>query len=151
MSWRAHYQTRILNDKDYPVCSITTLSGEPVPEGDQVWLGSLGFEAISEQGTWWRLFKNDFPEDPRVFRVFVFDSVDAASLDLAVNIVPPSEARRTLLVADPSRHWSRMLDIESGTTAFAAMICGSTIPVVMVGSATEDAWDTFCQFWPPRT
>ncbi len=151
MPWREHYRTKVLVDLSYPVCELATLDGSRPPQDSLVLVGGFGFGAMQEQGTWWRLFQSDFPQDPQVYWAFVLSIVERPDFELALACVPPSQGSRTLLISDPHGRWAEALQPESLHMGFACVVQGATMPVAMVGSATEDAWDEFCRYWPVRT
>jgi hypothetical protein len=147
MLWKQPYETRILRDLPGPVGLILSLDGSPILNGPQVWVGGFGFEAISDQGVWWRLFKSDFAGDKAIKKVFIFDGALSGHIQNAHALIPRSEADSCLLVEDGNEMWRKTVNPDGPTRGFAAIIVESTITLLMVGPPTEDAWEEFSNCW----
>lgn len=151
MLWRSAYQTRIERDLHCPEAEIVTLDGSPLKHQTEVWVAGFGFQALADQGVWWRLFLSDFPNDPQVRKVFICPGVGKSELETALSLVPPSEVARVLLVSDPNDFWSKVIQPANSQQGFAVIIEGGRIPLAMIGPPTEDAWEEFHNEWKART
>lgn len=147
MLWRQRYDTKILHDLPCPVAEVARLTTDDRPESTEVWIGGFGFQAIADQGVWWRLFQSDFPNDERVKKVFIFSKVGNDEFETVRSLVAPSELPHVSLVSDPVGKWRETLEPQDDLTGFAAIIRGPSIPLAMVGPPTEDAWDVFHDAW----
>lgn len=147
MLWRESYATRILRDVECPVTQLVSLDGNLHLPESCVWVGGFGFQALADQGVWWRLFQSDFPSDPQVLKVFVVDRASGAEISTADSLVPGSESSRCLLAEDPNEFWQNLVHPDTESRGFAALIRGSQIPLLMIGPPTEDAWEEFSNSW----
>ncbi len=147
MLWRQRYDTKILRDLACPAVEIVKLLDDSPPTSPEVWIGGFGFQAIADQGVWWRLFQSDFANDPLVKKVFIFPSVQTTELETIRSLVAPSELPHVYLIGDPVGKWRDTLEPFDDSTGFAAIIQGSNIPLAMVGPPTEEAWDVFHDAW----
>lgn len=151
MLWRQSYQTRVLRDLDCPDLSIASADGTPVTHERGVWICGFGFGCFTEQGVWARLFQSDFPRDPNVKKVFIFDSVGPEKFESLQALVAPSELENCLLIEDPQQAWRKLTEPDHLERGFTAIVEGQTIPLLMVGPPTEDAWEEFSDLWRTRT
>ena len=149
MVWRQPYETRILRHAACPATPVMNLEGE-AQQLPEVCIASFGFSAINDQNLWWKLFQSDFPNDPKVRRVFIFDTVAVEDIKMASSFIPPSESYRCFVIEDPYRVWADLVQPEKEHHAFAAIIENGIIPLMMVGPPTEDAWEEFSREWRLR-
>jgi hypothetical protein len=151
MLWKQPYSTIIFRDVPCPVATITSLTGSVVTHERQVWIGGFGFDAIGDQGVWWRLFQSDFAGDQQIRKVFIWDCLSDEIIESAFAIVPRSEANQCLLVEDPSRFWQKLIQPKLSSRGFAAIIEDAKISLLMVGPPTEEAWEEFSSLWSAKS
>jgi hypothetical protein len=146
--WREPYQTRISGNHLIPeLDDIDSIRGGRNVSSTAVWIGGFGFNAISDQGVWWRLFQEAFPGDPCVFRAFILPKWTTKKRMEAISVVPPSEHVSSLLISDPDYHWEKLVDPDKPERGFTAIVLPGTVDLLMVGPPTEEAWDQFRERW----
>ncbi len=123
----------------------------PTTQGPEVWICGFGFAAIADQGIWWKLFQSDFPGDLRTKRIFFVEQVTAEAEQLAMSLVPRSEADQVQLYDDTDHQWRNIIQPDSEQRGFAVMIDNGRISIIMVGPPTEDAWEEFSREWRLKT
>ena len=151
MLWKQSYRTRILRDLGCPDAGVTNLDGSPNSEERQVWIAGFGFDAIADQGVWWRLFQSEFPRDENVKKAFIFDKVLPSTAESALAMIPKSEGCQCLLVEDPLGAWKSLVTPDADSRGFAGILERDRIALMMIGPPTEDAWEEFSNFWRVRT
>ena len=151
MLWRETYSPRVKRDLACPVAQFVCLDGIPSSVSSEVWIGGFGFLAAADQGVWWRLFQSDFRGDDRVRRVFIVDKVGTADLETALSLVPGSEARRTFMIEDPNHFWKELVKPDCPERGFAVIMSEGKVPLLMIGTPTEEAWEEFSREWQLRT
>ena len=122
----------------------------PTTRGPEVWICGFGFAAIADQGIWWKLFQSDFPGDSRIRRVFFVDEITPEGEQLALSLVPRSEADQVRLIADMDHAWRNLIQPDNEQRGFAIMFDNGAIPIMMIGPPTEDAWEEFSREWRLR-
>ena len=153
MLWKQPYETKILRDLACPAALVINLNGNPIVHGRQVWIAGFGFGATTDQGVWARLFQSDFPQDDAVLRVFILDrKVESGDYDIVSSLYPPSQRSQCRLVEDTNSFWLNMVNPDSNDRGFAAIVEeDGTIPLLMIGPPTEEAWEEFSNCWQSRT
>jgi hypothetical protein len=151
MLWRESYATRILRDVACPVVQMVNLDGSQEFPEVCIWIGGFGFQALADQGVWWRLFQSDFPNDPLVRKVFIVERVSSQETAMADSLVPGSEASRCTLGEDANGFWKNLVQPDQENRGFAALIVGNQIPLLMVGPPTEEAWEEFSEAWRTKS
>jgi hypothetical protein len=152
MVWRKSYQTKLLADLPLPATKIHSINGfELRMDNVQIIVGGFGFNAIADQGVWWRLFQSDFANDDRILKGFIVESVDSFAQRESASLVPPSEHSRCVLIEDPIHAWQDLIKPDRENVGFAAVIVGSEIPILMIGPPTEEAWEDFSNYWMTKT
>jgi hypothetical protein len=151
MLWKESYRTKIIRDLKCPESQIVTLAGVPYESSIQVWIAGFGFECLTEQSVWWRLFESDFAGDQRVRKMFILDLVNKQVMNEVQALVAPSEFSRISFIEDQRQVWTELIKPDTQHRGFAAIFENGQLPLVMIGPPTEDAWEEFSNFWRLRT
>lgn len=141
MLWHPSYETIILRDVSLPLGE----DGFSLDGSALEWpllgivLGSFSLSDRRDLGVWSRLVAQEFP-DQAYRTVFIQGEWSArARKDVAASI-PTSQRGRTFTISDPLSVWAYVVPSKR---SFAAIVQGPVMPLVMIGPATEEAWDIF--------
>ena len=134
MLWREPYRPRVEIDIVVP-----ELTGNA-----SVILGAFDLRAQRELGVWQRLLHE--ADLTKEYRLLLISSPDAPiSRGDAESAFPPSLHSRVDLVADRGRAWRSLVAPDCPERAFAAILAGRLARVLVVGSPTEEVWESFCE------
>jgi hypothetical protein len=138
MIWRESYTTRILVDPNVPV--LSSVGGG---EGPAIIAASFATHSIIEQGVWWRLFQSDFRSFSSRFLVFVQENDEKLDKEEIDAIVAVSDHEKIRYVEDLDQNLRRLCGTAEKTRGFAAIVTQNSVPLIMIGPPTEDAWEQF--------
>jgi hypothetical protein len=139
MIWRRSYSTRIARLDATLLGEGTDLSGALVRAGDfPLILGGWDIKSLNEQRLWLKLFRDLSLPDEQVRLGLVLDQSCAGHAGALGTILPPSLQNLCVLWSDPSGASRELLKPESEARSFA---WNPASGLVMVGPATEEAWD----------
>ena len=147
MLWRQPYAPRQLEGVTLPKCLSRRLDQTEFHAETYVIYGGFSLDAVADIGIWERLLNEEFPEDVRIVRAYIRESWTSKEIKNATAMVPPSFLPRTVLIYDALGEWANLVQPESTTRGFAAIIRNSIIELLFVGPPTEETWDDFRLRW----
>lgn len=139
MIWRQSYSTRIARLDEPLLLAGHSLEGSRATASDySLVLGGWDVKSLSEQRLWLRLFRDLELSDDQVRLGLVVDGSGASPAASVSAILPPSLQALFVLWDDPTGSSREALQPDTAARCFA---WNPASGLVMVGPATEEAWD----------
>lgn len=144
MLWLESYETRVLRGERAPPLRGESLEGLPFERPARfALLGGYGIESCAQSEIWRRLFTQRFGAAAGVVLGTIRKGWSVEERALLRAIKPPSRQSATYCFFDETEEWERLLSPDPQGRAFAALVDGPTMELMMVGPPTEDAWELF--------
>ena len=140
MLWHQQYSPLIMLDAVMPEVELGM-------DGSFVILGSFGPMAVADQGVWWRLFKDAFPQSVDYYRFYFQQNWTPEDSEEVFALVPTSEHRSIRLIKDSEEKWRQLIKPDHSRRGFACIVNESRLPIIMIGPPTEEGWDLFRTTW----
>lgn len=132
MLWKAAYHTKTIRDPSVGPIALTSTNGEDGPSRPFILVAVPGPEAVREAELWRRLLDPTLGSRlPIAFGLLAWEPRDR---DQADTLFPPSVQDRLYDL--------QSLNLEPDGRAVCLLVdSGGSVPIAMVGPATEDAYD----------
>lgn len=141
MLWREAYRTKWAKDLRAIPFEGRWLDGTTVEPVDfRVLAAGFDLAAFGEVRLWKNLIQTlSFPTDQFAFGFFTKGEDDRQEL---IGAVPNSEQSSWAILEDREA-WLKLVEPDRPSRAFAVILVGNEIPLIMSGPPTEDAWEIF--------
>lgn len=125
MIWRQAYETQIRDDLAVPEGPFVDLDGHPASLSDGAIIGGH-IEQWTEIEAWRKLIAEHRP-------TLLLHGVDPTQREL-VDLIVPGSLRECVVIGEELPEWA-------GSRAYATVQRKGSWPIVMIGPATEDAFE----------
>jgi hypothetical protein len=121
--------------------SIRTLDGLTwLPDDSENLIGAFDLAAMSEIGTWTKLFQSARIDSKLMF---VGGERGFARVKEIESSFPPSRLADILMLDDSSGSWRELIQPDRIERSFALRLVRGFAEPLMIGAPTEEAWDLF--------